>query len=142
MLLKPWLGKKIKMLVWLTNSHSLIWCLFIRLNLVARLSKHLHQLCFNCVLRICMVSDSWPSQWHLVRYCFLCPFLWTSVFYLVKFICINKVETFDLFHNLNLVDAHEFDKRISETNSKDLLSQFVGSMFVLFIYQYLIVLIP
>lgn len=64
-------------------------------------------------------------------------FIWLSLSASTRF-----CETFDLFHNFNLVDAHEFDKRISETNSKDLLSQSVGSMFVLFIYQYLIVLIP
>ncbi|RVW93992.1 hypothetical protein CK203_034106 [Vitis vinifera] len=50
-------------------------------------------------------------------------FIWLSLSASTRF-----CETFDLFHNFNLVDAHEFDKRISETNSKDLLSQSVGSI--------------
>lgn len=45
--------------------------LLFRSNQVVRPSKLLHQLYSCWLLGICVVSDSWLSQLHLVRYCFL-----------------------------------------------------------------------
>lgn len=75
--------------MWLAYLYFWTCCMFLRLNLAVRLSNLLHLLYSGWDRRICVDSDFWQSQLHLVRYCWP-SFLWR--FFAFNYIIISALE--------------------------------------------------